>query len=176
MKRALIKNLGSKEGKSAVICGWIDVRRDQGKLIFLDIRDMSGKVQGVVLPNSNGMEIAKAIRPEWVVKIEGKVNKRPERNRNSEEVNGDIELEIFSVKVLNEAVTPIFDLQSDGKEIGEENRLEHRYLDLRRPRLQTNLRMRHKVAKCIRDFLDKENFAEIETPYLTKSTPEGARD
>ncbi|MDQ3089539.1 MAG: aspartate--tRNA ligase, partial [bacterium] len=114
--------------------------------------------------------------PEWVVEILGKVNERPEKNKNLDVINGDIELEVLEIKILNEAETPAFDIRSDGKEIGEENRLEYRYIDLRRPRLQKNLLMRHKVAKLIRDFLDKESFLEIETPYLTKSTPEGARD
>ena len=156
--------------------GWVDVRRDQGKLIFLDIRDVSGKVQSVVLPNASAMEVAKSLRPEWVVEILGKVNERPEKNRNVGEENGNIELEVISVTVLNEAETPAFDVGSDGKEIGDEHRLEYRYLDLRRPRMYENLKMRHRVAKFIRDFLDKEKFLEIETPFLTKSTPEGARD
>jgi len=176
MKRIYIKELHEHKGKEVIIAGWIDVRRDQGKLIFLDIRDMSGKVQTVVLPNAEAMEIAKTLRPEWIVEMGGRVNERPEKNRNPEEANGDIELEVLSIEVLNSAETPVFDVQSDGKEIGEENRLEYRYLDLRRPRLQKNLRMRYQVAKLIRDYLDKEHFTEIETPYLTKSTPEGARD
>lgn len=176
MQRTYINDLSNHKGETVSVSGWIDVRRDQGKMIFLDIRDAGGIIQSVVLPNSAGMEIAKQLRSEWVVEIEGKVNERPEKNRNPEVVNGDIELEVLNIKVLNEAETPAFDLGSDGKEIGEESRLTYRYIDLRRPRLQKNLLMRHKVAKLIRDFLDKENFKEIETPYLTKSTPEGARD
>lgn len=175
MARTLIKDLKEKKDEEATICGWVDVRRDQGKLIFLDIRDISGTVQSVVLPKAESMEVAKTLRPEWVVKILGKVNERPEKNRVEGE-NGDIELEVLSIKVLNEAETPVFDVKSDGKEIGDENRLEYRYLDLRRPRMQKNLKMRHKVAKFVRDHLDTEGFYEIETPYLTKSTPEGARD
>jgi aspartyl-tRNA synthetase len=176
MARTYISELSTHKGETVSVSGWIDVRRDQGKMIFLDIRDASGIIQSVVLPNNPGMETAKQLRSEWVVEIEGKVNERPEKNRNPEVVNGDIELEVLNIKVLNEAETPAFDIGSDGKEIGEENRLTYRYIDLRRPRLQKNLLMRHKVAKLIRDFLDKENFKEIETPYLTKSTPEGARD
>jgi aspartyl-tRNA synthetase len=165
MQRTLIKDLRGKTGEEVVVCGWVDVRRDQGKLIFLDIRDISGKVQSVVLPKADAMETAKSLRSEWVVEVLGKVNERPEKNRNPEEENGDIELEVLSIKVLNEAETPPIDVGSDGREIGDEHRLEHRYLDLRRPRMQTN-----------RDFLDQEGFFEIETPFLTKSTPEGARD
>ena len=163
-------------GEEASISGWVDVRRDQGKMVFFVIRDISGRVQAVVLPKADAMETAKSLRSEWVVEIRGKVNERPEKNKNPEEENGDIELEILSIKVLNEAETPAIDVGSDGREIGDEHRLEYRYLDLRRPRMQKNLKMRHKMAKFIRDFLDKENFLEIETPYLTKSTPEGARD
>ncbi len=174
--RTLIKDLSGKKGEEVSISGWVDVRRDQGKMIFLDIRDMSGKVQSVVLPShTEALEVAKMLRPEWVVEITGKVNERPEKNRTEGE-NGDIELEVLGIKVLNKAETPTFDIGSDGKEIGEEVRLRDRYLDIRRPRLQKNLRMRHKVMKLIRDELDKQSFAEIETPILTKSTPEGARD
>lgn len=176
MPRTHIKDLKDYKGKEISISGWVDVRRDQGKMIFLDIRDVSGKVQSVVLPNqTEALEVAKTLRTEWVVEVGGKVNERPEKNKNEGE-NGDIEIEIFSIKVLNEAETPAFDIGSDGKEIGDENRLKYRYLDLRRPRMQKNIKMRHRVAKFVRDFLDQENFLEIETPYLTKSTPEGARD
>lgn len=175
MSRIYIKDLNKFKDQEVSIYGWVDVRRDQGKMIFLDIRDMSGKVQTVVLPKSEALEDAKILRSEWVVEIQGKVNERPEKNK-VDVVNGDIELEVLGIKVLNKAETPAFDVSSDGKEIGEENRLRDRYIDLRRPRLQKNIRQRHKVAKLVRDFLDKENFSEIETPILTKSTPEGARD
>lgn len=175
MSRTYIRDLHTKIGQEVTISGWVDIRRDQGKMVFLDIRDISGRVQSVVLPGSDAVEVAKELRPEWVVEVLGKVNERPEKNK-SEGENGDIEIEIFAIKVLNEAETPVFDVGSDGREIGDESRLKYRYLDLRRPRMQKNIEMRHKVAKFIRDFLDKENFLEIETPYLTKSTPEGARD
>ncbi len=177
MERIYIKDLSSKKGEEVSISGWVDVRRDQGKMVFLDIRDMSGKIQAVVLPNyTEAIEVAKTLRSEWVIKLTGKVNERPERNKKEGVVNGDIELEIMSIVVLNQAQTPSFDPTTDGKEIGEEVRLAERYLDLRRPRLQKNIRNRHKMTKFIRDSLDKENFIEIETPILTKSTPEGARD
>ena len=177
MERIYIKDLSSKKGEEVSISGWVDVRRDQGKMVFLDIRDMSGKIQAVVLPNyTEAIEVAKTLRSEWVIKLTGKINERPERNKKEGVVNGDIELEIMSIIVLNQAETPSFDPTTDGKEIGEEVRLAERYLDLRRPRLQKNIRNRHKMTKFIRDSLDKENFIEIETPILTKSTPEGARD
>ena len=174
--RIFIKDLKEYIGQEVTIAGWVDVRRDQGKMVFFDFRDMSGKVQGVVLPKSGAMEMAQKVRTEWVLEVQGKVNGRPEKNINKDQVNGDIELEILDIKVLNEAETPPFDISSDGLEIGEEHRLKYRYVDLRRPRLAKNIKSRHKVIKFIRDFLDQEGFFEIETPILTKSTPEGARD
>lgn len=176
-ERKYIKELKNFIGQEVVIAGWVDVRRDQGKLVFMDLRDMTGKVQCVVLPNhSEAMSAVKEVRNEWVLKVNGIVNKRPDKNINAEILNGDIELEITDIEVLNKAVTPQFDVTTDGREIGEDRRLKYRYIDLRRPRLQKNIRNRHKMAKFVRDFLDKENFIEVETPILTKSTPEGARD
>ncbi len=175
--RVYIKDLKDHIDESVIIAGWIDVRRDQGKMIFLDFRDMTGKVQGVILPNyTETLEIGKTLRSEFVVQVEGKVNKRPDRNIKLDVLNGELELEILNIDILNNADTPNFDVTSDGKEIGEEHRIKYRYLDLRRPRMQKNIRNRHHIAKYVRDFLDKENFIEIETPMLTKSTPEGARD
>src|SRR3989344_1732610 len=176
MKRIYIKDLKEYTGKEVTIAGWVDVRREQGKMIFLDIRDMSGIVQCVILPKSEALEVGKGLRSEWVIEVGGLVNKRPEKNANTGIMNGDIEIEIRSLRVLNQAETPPFDLSTNGLEIGEEHRLKYRYLDLRRARLQKNIRIRHKIIKYIRDFLDKENFIEVETPILTKSTPEGARD
>ena len=179
--RIYISDLGQKKGQEATIAGWVDVRRDQGKMIFLDFRDITGKIQGVILPPPAGgskeaHEVGEKLRPEWVVQVTGKVNPRPEKNIQKDKQNGDIELEILKIEVLNEAETPPFDVRSDGREIGEESRLKYRYLDLRRDRLQKNLRLRHKIVKLIRDFLDEKGFVEVETPILTKSTPEGARD
>jgi aspartyl-tRNA synthetase len=175
--RKYIKDLNKFIGQEVIIAGWVDVRRDQGKLVFMDMRDMTGKVQCVILPNhTEAMEQVKEIRTEWVLRITGTINKRPERNIKEGVLNGDIELEITNIEILNKAITPVFDVTSDGKEVGEEIRLKYRYLDLRRPRVQKNIRNRHKVAKFIRDYLDKENFIEIETPILSKSTSEGARD
>ena len=126
--------------KRSMIKGWVDVRRDQGKLIFFDFRDMTGYVQGVVLPAAaEAHEVGAKLRPEWVVEVTGKVNKRPEKNIQAEKQNGDIELEILSIAVLNEAETPPFDVTGDGRDISEDIRLKYRYLDLRRPRLQRNI-------------------------------------
>jgi aspartyl-tRNA synthetase len=177
MKRTYIRNLAAQAGEEVTIAGWIDVRRDQGKMVFFDFRDFTGYVQGVVLPvHKEAIEVAKEVRPEWVVEIKGKVNKRPEKNVQKDKQNGDIELEVISISVLNKAETPPIDVTSDGREIGEDVRLKYRYLDLRRPRLQKNLRNRHKVIKLIRDELSSQDFIEVETPLLTKSTPEGSRD
>lgn len=177
MNRTYIKDLGAHVGEEVTIKGWVDVRRDQGKMVFMDMRDMTGKVQGVVLPNhTEAIEAVKEVRTEWVLAVSGKVNKRPERNVKAGVLNGDIELEITGIEVLNKSDTIPFDISGDTKEINEEVRLKYRYVDLRSDRMQKNIRNRHKVIKHIRDFLDKENFIEVETPMLTKSTPEGSRD
>jgi aspartyl-tRNA synthetase len=177
MQRTYIKELAGKVGEEVMIKGWVDIRRDHGKLIFIDLRDMSGKVQMVVLPNhKEAGEVAKTLRPEWVVEITGKINARPEKMVNKEESNGSVEVEVIDIKVLNEAMTPAIDVRSDGKEIGEDARLKYRYLDLRRPRMQKNIRNRFKLMQFVRNALDKEGFTEIETPSMTASTPEGSRD
>ena len=184
--RIYIKDLNTKIGEEVIIAGWVDVRRDQGKMVFFDMRDMTGKVQCVILTNHmeeidqnllrQGLGGSREIRSEWVLKVTGQVNKRPEKNIKLDVLNGDVELEVIGIEVLNKADTGAIDISTDGHEIGEEHRLEYRYLDLRRDRMQKNIRNRHKVAKLIRDSLDKENFIEIETPLLSKSTAEGARD
>lgn len=177
MNRILISETLGAVGQEVKLAGWIDVRRDHGKLIFLDLRDMSGKVQMVVLPNhSEAHTVAQTLRSEWVVEVVGKVNPRPEKLVNTQQPHGAIEIEVLSIMVLNEAETPAFDVSSDGKELSEELRLKYRYLDLRRERMQNNLRNRHRATNFVREFYTKEGFVEIETPHMTKSTPEGSRD
>lgn len=177
MQRTLIKDIKDKVGETVILSGWVDIRRDHGKLIFVDLRDASGIVQMVVLPNHEEAHKAGGeVRPEWVVEVEGIVNKRPEKMVNADQPLGAVEIEVLALHVLNEAETPPFEISGDGYEIGEEHRLEYRYIDLRRDRMQKNLRMRHKVIKFIRDHLSGKDFIEVETPLLTKSTPEGARD
>ncbi|MFA5999690.1 MAG: aspartate--tRNA ligase [Candidatus Paceibacterota bacterium] len=172
--RIYIKDLKDYIGKEVTIAGWVDVRRDQGKMVFFDMRDMTRIVQCVTLPvHPEAIEKAKEIRPEWVLAVTGLVKARNDKNA---EQGGGVELEVLNIEVLNKAETPPIDVTTDGTEIGEEHRLKYRYIDLRRGRMQTNIRNRHKIIKHIRDFLDKENFTEVETPILTKSTPEGARD
>jgi len=177
MNRVYINKLKEYTGKDVKISGWVNIRRDHGKLIFIDLRDMTGIVQMVALPNhEDAHKTAETLRSEWVVEISGIVNKRPEKMINKDQQNGDIEIEIKEIKILNEAETPAFEINTDGKDVNEETRMKYRYLDLRRQRMQKNIRNRHKIVKSIRDFFDKEGFIEIETPILTKSTPEGARD
>ncbi len=176
MERTLIKDISSSIGKEVLVKGWVDVRRDQGKMVFLDLRDATGKVQAVVLPNHDvALLEAQKVRPEWVLAVTAQVNKRPEKNVKEGVINGDVELEVLAIEVLNEAMTPAFDIATDGYEVGEEVRLEFKYLDQRRTRIQHNIRTRHKVVKYIRDYFDAENFIEVETPLLTNPTPEGSR-
>ncbi len=176
MKRTYIKDLKDHVDQEVTIAGWIHVRRDQGKMVFFDFRDMTGLVQGIVLPGSEATEVAKTVRPEWVVMVQGKVNQRPEKMVNAEQENGTIELEVLGMEVLNEAETPPFEVTESSAGISEEVRLKHRYVDLRTERMQQNIRRRYQIQKFVRDYLDKENFTEIETPLLTAPTPEGARD
>lgn len=172
----MIGELGKHVGGTVSIWGWVDVRRDQGKMVFFDFRDMSGKVQGVVLPASQAMETAKETREEFVVKVSGKVNERPEKNRQAGKLNGDIELEILDIEVLNQALPMPFDIHGDTREVNEEVRLKYRYLDLRSERLQKNIRMRDKIISFFREYMHRNHFVEIETPMLMKGTPEGSRE
>lgn len=177
MERTYIGELGGKATETVLIKGWVDVRRDQGKMVFFDFRDMTGTIQGVVLPNrAEVIEIAKTCRPESVLAVEGIVNKRPERNIVADKVNGDIELEVTGITILNNAEPLPFEINVDTSAVNEEVRLANRYIDLRSSRMQRNIRSRDAVINHIRNFLHKQKFIEVETPILTKSTPEGARD
>ncbi|HCC59997.1 MAG: hypothetical protein A2402_02190 [Candidatus Staskawiczbacteria bacterium RIFOXYC1_FULL_37_43] len=164
-------------GEKVKVSGWVNTRRAHGKILFIDLRDRSGILQVVFVPsNKEVYDTAQTIRPEWVVEIEGQIVKRPDSMVNDKIATGQVEMSAESLKVLSESETPPFEIEGDGYDINEEIRMKYRYLDLRRERLKNNLIMRHKVIKFMRDFLDKEGFVEIETPVLTKSTPEGARD
>jgi len=176
-ERIYIGDLHSYIDKEVTVAGWINARRDHGKLIFIDLRDMTGIVQMVALPkHAEAHEGASEVRSEWVVEIKGKINKRPEKMVNADELNGDIEIEILDVKVLNQSKTPPFEIGEDTKEIDENVRLKYRYLDLRTKRMQKNIRMRDKVITFFRDYMHKNDFVEIETPMLMKGTPEGSRE
>lgn len=178
MERTLTNELKDKVGQEVLVKGWINIRRDHGKLIFFDLRDKTGLAQAVVVPSVSpeAYEVAKEIRNEYVVELTGTVNERPKGTINEELESGTVEILVKTLKILNKSETPPIDLTTDGTETGEELRLKYRYLDLRRSRMQKNVRLRHRVIKEIRDYLDREGFIEVETPILTKSTPEGARD
>ena len=175
--RILNKEIIGKENEAVELMGWVATRRDHGKLIFIDLRDRSGISQVVFLPKPEELrQLADKLRSEWVVKIIGKVSRRPKGMENPEIETGNFEIQAEKLEILNPAETPPLAVDTDGYEIGEDVRMKYRYLDLRRPRLQKNLRMRAKAIKFIRDFLTEKDFIEIETPILGKSTPEGARD
>jgi len=176
MKREWIKNLKDKVGEEVSINGWVHARRDHGKIVFLDIRDMTSILQVVVVPGSKAYEIVSDIRNEWVLGLKGKVNKRPDNMINKDSVTGTIELEASEIKVLNKAKTTPFEIDKDTSKVDEELRLKYRYLDLRSERMNKNITLRHEIVRFIREYLYKQEFREIETPFLTKSTPEGARE
>jgi len=164
-------------GKEVVLCGWVERRRDHGGLIFLDLRDRSGVVQVVASPDHNVESFHKAedVRNEYVLCVRGTITKRDDSAINPNLPTGAYEMFCEELRVLNSAKTPPFYIQDD-IDVDENIRLKYRYLDLRRPEMQRNLILRHKVTKAMRDFFDSRDFLEIETPMLTKSTPEGARD
>ncbi|HWA64379.1 MAG TPA: aspartate--tRNA ligase [Candidatus Paceibacterota bacterium] len=177
MQRTNVIDIKDQAGQTVELYGWVHNRRDHGKLIFIDIRDRSGMAQAVFTPGNKEIhEQASQLRAEWVIRLKGKINARPEKMVNPDLPTGRVEIEPVELKILNTAETPPFPIDTDGREIGEEHRMKYRYLDLRRERMTKNLIFRHRVIKFIRDYLDREGFLEVETPVLTKSTPEGARD
>ncbi len=177
MERILVSETTKMVGQKVKVAGWVNVRRAHGKIVFIDLRDRSGLLQCVFLPsNKEACEAVAEVRTEWVVELTGEVVARPEKMVNAEIVTGTVELSVEGLKVLSKAETLPFAIDTDGMEISEEVRMKYRYLDLRRERLRQNLIMRHKVSTFVRNFLTNEGFIEIETPTLTKSTPEGSRD
>ena len=165
------------DGSTVTVCGWASKRRDHGGLIFIDLRDRSGIVQLVCAPDwaPEAHEEGDKVRGEYVLQVSGTVCRRAPEAVNPLLSTGEIEIHVMELKILNSAQTPPFYIQ-DNVEVDESIRLKYRYLDLRRPEMQKNLILRHKVTKAMRDYLDGRGFCEIETPMLTKSTPEGARD
>jgi len=163
--------------KEVALCGWVSRRRDHGGVIFIDLRDRSGLAQVVFNPEENKElhEKSRDLRSEFVINVKGRVRLRPEGTENEKLPTGKVEVMADSVEILNTSVTPPFEIEEDSQ-VGEDLRLTYRYLDLRRPDMQRNIILRHRVIKLIRDVLDKAEFIEVETPILTKSTPEGARD
>jgi aspartyl-tRNA synthetase len=172
--RIYIKNLPENVGQEVTIAGWVDVRRDQGKMVFFDMRDMSGKVQCVTLPvHENAITKAKEIRPEWVLAVTGLVKTRTDKNAAA---GGGVEIEVTNIEVLNKAETPPFSINESTAGINEDLRMKYKYLDLRTERMQKNIRMRDKIISFFRDYMHKNDFIEIETPILMKGTPEGSRE
>ena len=164
-------------GAELTVVGWVASRRDHGGIVFIDLRDRSGLVQCVFDPDDDpdAHRRAHALRSEYVLAVRGTLARRPEETLNRELPTGEVELRVHSMRVLSSSRVLPFPLDEEG-EVGEVVRLKHRYLDLRRPRLQRNLMARHRATSAIRSFLDGQEFVEVETPVLTRSTPEGARD
>ncbi len=167
----------ANDGEDVCIMGWAQYRRDHGGLIFVDMRDRNGLTQVVFSPEvaPSAHETASILRSEYVFAIKGKVRPRPEGMTNANMVTGEIEVVVLEWKLLNTSKTPAFPIE-DRLDAGENLRLQWRYLDLRRPKMAQNFRLRHKVTQAVRSFLDDNEFLEVETPVLTRSTPEGARD
>ncbi len=163
--------------KEVILCGWVNSRRDHGGIIFVDLRDKYGVTQIVFDPKNNkeAHKTAESLSREDVIKINGKVRARGKGLENPKIATGEIEIIVNKIEILNKSETPPIEID-DRIEINEDIRLKYRYLDLRRPKMQKNLEVRHRAIKIVRDFYDKEGFIEIETPMLAKSTPEGARD
>src|SRR3990167_4232570 len=177
MQRFFISQAAKHIGEKVKVSGGVNVRRAHGKIVFIDLRDKSGVLQCVFVPsNKDAYEAVAEVRPEWVVELVGQILQRPEKMINPQLTTGSVEMGVEQVRVISKAQTLPFAVDTDGKELGEEIRMKYRYLDLRRERLRHNLIVRHKATNFVREFFTNEGFIEIETPTLTKSTPEGSRD
>ena len=164
-------------GRQVTICGWVHRRRDHGGLIFIDLRDVSGLVQIVFDPERSGEvhTTGHSLRSEDVLKIEGKVDARSPETVNPKLATGEVEIDVTAIEIFNRSETPPFSVE-DSTEVDDNLRLKYRYIDLRREGVAANFKLRHQVSRAAREFLDNNGFTEVETPVLTKSTPEGARD
>lgn len=179
MTRFLAAEAPAQVGQTITVKGWIHARRDMGKLAFFDLRDRSGLMQIVCVPSQMdevSRERVKDIRLEWCVSFTGVVQERQPNQVNPELITGKIELLVHSLEVLNESRTPPFEVNQDTSNVNEELRLKYRYLDLRSERMQRNIRLRDAVCTFFREYLHQNGFVEVDTPYLTKGTPEGARE
>lgn len=176
MQRTLIGDLSDKKGQEATIKGWVSVRRDQGKMVFFDFRDRSGKVQGVVLPGSEAIETAKEVRNEYVVSVEGIVNERPAKNIQAGKLNGDIELEVKQMEVLAEAASLPFDMSANSFEFDLTTQLDNRALLLRHPRLQAIFKVQAVIIDSFREYLKSQGFFEFQAPAITPATAEGGAE
>ncbi|MBI2514602.1 aspartate--tRNA ligase [Candidatus Wolfebacteria bacterium] len=175
--RILNREVITKEGEIIELAGWVSKRRDHGKIIFIDLRDRSGINQLVFVPSDKELYgKAETLRSEWVIQVRGEVRQRPKGMENPELLTGEYEIEVKDLKILAEAQTPPFEIETDGYDLNEELRMKYRYLDLRRERMKKNLLLRHKITTLVRQYLNEKGFVEVETPMLTKTSPEGARD
>ena len=163
-------------GRDVVLLGWVHRVRDLGSLVFIDVRDRYGMTQVVVRDNPSLVEDAQRLRPEYVVAVLGRVDRRSPESINAKVSTGEIEVDAREIRLLNDAKTPPFPIADESVVVAEDTRLKYRYLDLRRSRMQRNLALRHRATMDVRRYFDEHGFLEIETPMLTKSTPEGARD
>ncbi|MFH0951887.1 MAG: aspartate--tRNA ligase [Patescibacteria group bacterium] len=173
MDRILTTETIDQIDKEVKLAGWVHRTRRLGKLVFIDLRDRSGLMQ--IIFNAD-IKDAKILRPEYVIEVEGKVVKRQEKNINKDNPTGWVEVQAQSLKIFSAAVTPPFEIVNEERQAGEDLRLKYRYLDLRHERMAKNIKLRHRVIHFIRNYLTDKDFTEIQTPILTKSTPEGARD
>jgi nondiscriminating aspartyl-tRNA synthetase len=180
--RTFIKDLGAKKaelgaGCEVLIKGWVNVRRDQGKMIFLDFRDMTGVVQGVILPNyTEALEVGKELRQEYVVAVTGKINERPEKNKKEGILNGDIELEIMGIEILAEAAPLPFDMSLDGYNLELPTQLDNMALTLRHPKVQANFKILETVIDSFREYMKSQMFFEFQAPSITPATAEGGSE
>lgn len=175
--RTPIQATTTQVGQTVTLQGWVHRRRDMGKMVFIDLRDASGWCQVVFLKHHpEALTLASTLNHEDVVELVGQVNARPAKQVKTDQVCGSIEIEALELRVLNKAAVPPFEVNKDTSEVGEDLRLKYRYLDLRSERMAKNIKLRHTIAKTTRAFFYEHDFTEIETPLLTKSTPEGARD
>ena len=163
--------------RPVTLCGWVHTRRDHGGLVFIDLRDRWGVTQVVFNPDDSQQfhEAGRSLRNEWVIAVEGTVTARPEGMLNPKMATGEVEVRVHAMEILGRSDTPPMEVRDD-VDTGLDIRLKHRYLDLRRPAMQRNMRLRHRLIRTIRDYFDQREFVEVETPMLTRSTPEGARD
>lgn len=176
MQRTYIKDLSGKVGETVLIKGWVSVRRDQGKMVFFDFRDMTGTVQGVVLPNSAAIEIAKEVRQEYVVAVEGRINERPAKNKNEKVMNGDIELEVLQLNVLAKAHPLPFDMSETGYNLDLTTELEHRALTLRHPKQQAIFKVQEIIIDSFREYMKSQHFFEFQAPSIAPATAEGGAE
>lgn len=174
--RTYIADLAQKIGEEVTVSGWVHIRRDQGKMVFMDIRDMTGVAQCIVLPNSPAIEIAKEVRQEWVLKMQGRVNKRPENNVNPGVLNGDIELEVLSIEILAKAAPLPFDMSLTGYNLDITTELDNRALVLRQPKVQAVFKVQETVIDSFREFMKQNKFFEFQAPSMVPATAEGGAE